>query len=105
MKHYFGLYLNKMTDPKIEMRRLVVVSDSVEDIIKFLEMERVPDYKDGAWSKSFRRGGPLEWYNPPLKHCIRKWPNLHPDFSIYAYPSLNLEEAGDEPISVSEFGD
>jgi hypothetical protein len=37
---------------------------SVATARAFYEGERIPRYQDGQWAKSFRQGGPLEWYNP-----------------------------------------
>lgn len=40
-------------------------AETVEELTQWLESETVEPYRDGQWSKAFRQGGPLEWYNPP----------------------------------------
>jgi hypothetical protein len=67
------LQLNDMRMPKVEMMTPVARADSREEIIALLERERVESYRDGQWGKSFRKGGPLEWFNPPWdeNECIQ----------------------------------
>jgi hypothetical protein len=36
---------------------------SPEEIQGFLQAEKVTPYRDGPWGKTFRCGGPLEWFN------------------------------------------
>jgi hypothetical protein len=36
-----------------------------QSLLDFIQRERVEPYSDGQWKKVFRKGGPLEWYNPP----------------------------------------
>lgn len=64
--HVWVLFLNDMRMSHIEMVEPVAKGDTREEIEKFLEEEKVPLYQDGPWSKSYRAGGPLEWYNVPL---------------------------------------
>lgn len=65
INHLFGLLLNPMTGRTEEMR-LAAVSDHRHEIDDLLSAETVPPYKDDErWHKVFRKGGPLEWYNPP----------------------------------------
>lgn len=58
------LKLNDMRMPQIEMGHHVCRALSREAIIELLERERVTPYRDGEWSKVYRKGGPLEWCNP-----------------------------------------
>ena len=59
------LRLNDMRTPKIEIMQTVVRAETKEEIQSFLESETVESYKDDNWRKSFRKNGPLEWFNPP----------------------------------------
>jgi hypothetical protein len=34
-------------------------------LIELLDEEKVATYKDGDHFKQFKKGGPLEWFNPP----------------------------------------
>jgi hypothetical protein len=62
------LVLNDMRSPKIEMMTEVARGSTQESLLRLLESERVESYSDGPWGKSFRKGGPLEWCNPPFAH-------------------------------------
>lgn len=59
------LMLNDMRSPKFEWLTAVCQADDAQELLDLLERERVPTYRDGRWAKSFRQGGPLEWYNTP----------------------------------------
>ena len=59
------LALNDMRSSNMENLTFVCWSSSMDDLRKFLEYEQVTSYWDGSWGKSFRKFGPLEWYNPP----------------------------------------
>lgn len=70
----FGLVLNMMRN-NTESRTLVCVADNREEIESLLTAERVEQYRDVGVSgfsgddhtfhKSFRKDGPLEWFNAP----------------------------------------
>lgn len=63
-EHYV-LILSDMCAPKFENSNTTCAWARTPELLKrFLEEERVERYKDDRWSKSFRRGGPLEWSNP-----------------------------------------
>ena len=60
-------------DPKtsqVETMDAIARAETKEELEQFMENEKVDSYKDGQWVKAFRRGGPLEWYNPPWR-CDR----------------------------------
>ncbi len=59
------LRLNDMRTPKIEIMQSVVRAETKEEIASFIENETVERYTDDNWDKSFRKGGILEWFNPP----------------------------------------
>jgi len=63
----FVLLLNDMRAPKVEYVEPVARASSRAALEAFLERERVPHYRDGRWGKSFRQGGPLEWFNPAYR--------------------------------------
>lgn len=67
----FVLLLNNMKSAKIEYSDEVFWAETrgaLEDLIK---QETVPSYKDEhygkSFSKTFRKNGPLEWYNRPFE--------------------------------------
>lgn len=58
------LSLNMMTSEHIEILQPVACAETEEKLIAFMEIERAEQpYMDGKWSKRFRKGGPLEWFN------------------------------------------
>lgn len=60
--HLFALVLNPMQE-RTEAERVVAISTSKDALEKFYKDELVEPYKDDRWHKTFRKGGPLEWYN------------------------------------------
>lgn len=72
----FTLYLNDMRSAKIEYKRLAAIGDTPVSLENLLKAESVPQYTEEGfdenfgrnikWQKSFRKEGPLEWFNPPL---------------------------------------
>ena len=65
------LQLNDMRSSNVEIVEPVVKAETREELERFVESERVEPYRDGRWNKSFRRGGPLEWFNRPLSSLSR----------------------------------
>ena len=73
------LLLNHIRD-KAEIVQPVARAETKEALERFLESERVPQYRekdewssshiygDRTWLKSYRKGGPLEYYNTPRGH-------------------------------------
>lgn len=59
------LQLNPMPS-NAEVVTPVGYAETREKLEAYLAAETVEPYQDGQWSKAFRKGGPLEWYNPPL---------------------------------------
>jgi hypothetical protein len=59
----FILYLNDMRSAHVEDIHPICHAETREALLSFVEGETVPSYTDGRWGKSFRKGGPLEWYN------------------------------------------
>jgi hypothetical protein len=70
----YALVLNMMRD-RAERADIVAASDSLDELKAFESGERVEPYSDPGYSgfdggsqtyrKAYRKGGPLEWYNPP----------------------------------------
>jgi len=58
--------LNDMRSDHVEVLQPVFRAKTKAALLGLLAVERVPFYTDGQWSKVFRQGGPLEWYNLPL---------------------------------------
>lgn len=82
----YVLLLNPIVSP-VTARVPVAYADSVEKLQKFVESEKVPTYEERApnpiagsddWPffKTFRKGGPLEQYNPPDKNSYAPVPTL-----------------------------
>lgn len=72
----FVLQLNEMHG-KAEYLEPVAVAETREALLDFMAREKVDPYTDTdqssmyfagdyKWGKRFRKGGPLEWYNPPF---------------------------------------
>lgn len=71
----FKLVLNPM-QANTETAEIAAWSDDEEKLMKFYKEELVEPYREEGspsfiahgssheWVKSFRKGGPLEWYNP-----------------------------------------
>lgn len=63
------LYLNDMRGPKSEVLTPAAWAESRQALEDLVERELVAGYVDSRppreWSKNFRTGGPLEWFNPP----------------------------------------
>jgi hypothetical protein len=61
----YKLILNPMMD-RMEARRLAVLATDRQKLIDFVEQEKAPEpWRDGNWGKVFKKGSPLEWFNPP----------------------------------------
>lgn len=59
----FGLYMNCM-HCRAEQSELVAVAETAEALVALQEREAVEPYTENGWHKSFRKGGPLENFNP-----------------------------------------
>jgi hypothetical protein len=63
------LYLNDMRSAKFEYLEPVVRAETKEALKAFLARNEVESYVDEQWGKkwgkSYRKGGPLEWFNHP----------------------------------------
>jgi hypothetical protein len=73
----FILQLNDMRGP-FEKLTPIARATTAEDLFAIMDREKVDFYNDlgkpdhlsgagnGTWHKAFKRGGPLEWFNPPI---------------------------------------
>ena len=59
------LNLNDMRFPHVEDLVYVCWANTLEELQAFVNREQVETYKDDKWGKTFRKFGPLEWYNKP----------------------------------------
>ena len=59
------LQLNDMRSANVENLQKVARAETSEELQRLLDSEKVESYNDGRWHKSYRQGGPLEWYNAP----------------------------------------
>ena len=73
-KTLFVLFLNDMRSAHIEDLRVVAWAEDREKLEAFIETETVKSYQDGRWRKTFRQGGPLEWFNRPEPPNPHSWP-------------------------------
>lgn len=62
IKVYY-LVMNPMTD-RTESSRIAVMSENKERLVKYYVDNIIEVYDDGHYRKSFKKGSPLEWYNP-----------------------------------------
>lgn len=64
------LFLNDMRSSHYEDRQPAARGETMEEIARLLEAEAVEPYATPGlshdWGKTYREGGPLEWYNPPM---------------------------------------
>ena len=61
------LLLNDMRSSNIEILVPVARAENRSDLEALLTREKVTPYRtDDRWCKSFRQGGPLEWFNAPF---------------------------------------
>lgn len=65
----FILQLNDMRG-RPELLTPIARAEVVDDLVAIMDREKVEPYSDptkpgGAWTKHFRNGGPLEWFNLP----------------------------------------
>lgn len=77
------LTMNPITG-RTENGEITAISYSKQALIDFHNRESVENYRDDTWSKSFRKGSLLEWFNPLYSfeidyygHGIREeWANV-----------------------------
>jgi hypothetical protein len=58
------LRLNPM-QCRMEASEIVAWSEEKQGLESLLAREHAEPYREGQWYKVFRKGGPLEWFNPP----------------------------------------
>lgn len=86
----YALVLNTMLSPNIENIATVKTSNSRQELVDWYKEQLAPEpWKDGQWSKIFKKDSPLEWFNEG---------NLEKDNDywggIYSFP----DEVSDEAI-------
>ncbi len=60
----YKLVLNHVRD-KCEESRIVAISGNYNKLVEFYNSCLAPEpWRDGRYSKVFKEGSPLEWYNP-----------------------------------------
>lgn len=64
----FVLLANRMTHAHVEQMSVVCYAETEQELVDLLDKELVEPYRDGQWAKTFRKGGPLEWYNRPCEY-------------------------------------
>ena len=60
----YALLLNNMLQPNIENINIVKISENKEELVDWYKSFLTEPYQDGKWGKTFKRGSPLEWFNP-----------------------------------------
>jgi hypothetical protein len=63
----FILAMNDMRYAHVETIKELCWASTIQELDDFLNSETVEYYKDGQWGKQYRKGGPLEWKNPPFE--------------------------------------
>lgn len=87
-ERWFILYLNDMRSSQIQIVVPVFKSrtrEGIENLLK--ECREKEEWKDGDWRKSFKKGSPLEWYNPfegGMYGGIREVPSVYELALIHA---------------------
>ena len=91
---YWVVLLNDMRSANYENLGPCGCAETRQELEKFVQGQRVETYQDDDgrpgkcghcgtseyWEKSFRKGGPLEWFNPPRGgHYVQYWPPHPPD--------------------------
>lgn len=91
---YWVVLLNDMRSANFENVQPVACAETREELEAFVEGQRVKVYQDDGggpgkcghygtsayWGKSFCKGGPLEWFNPPYDDpYVQWWPQDAPD--------------------------
>jgi hypothetical protein len=61
----YVLVLNPMRG-RTEEQRMLAASENREELLAAWRGEEVQPYTDGEWRRVYRKGGPLEWFNPPF---------------------------------------
>lgn len=61
------LMLNDMRAAQIDNLSPIVRAETREQLDAFVAQEKVEPYNDGSRRKTYRQGGPLEWFNPPFE--------------------------------------
>ena len=63
------LVLNRMTMANIESSTIAAVSYNEQTLIDWAESQKAPEpWRDGQWGKEYKKGSPLEWFNPPSNY-------------------------------------
>jgi hypothetical protein len=89
------LQLNDMRSAQIEALTAVCRASSMDALNQLIARERAPEpYMDGKWSKRFRAGGPLEWFNPPSSpECFQNVTENMDNYLAHAYAALKPVES------------
>ncbi len=62
---YYKLLLNDMRSDKIEKTKIAAISEDRDKLISWHNDQLdESEWLDGKWRKSFKKGSPLEWFNP-----------------------------------------
>jgi hypothetical protein len=99
----YVLLLNDMRSANIENLTPVAWADSGEALGALVDREQVEPYREPGenrygpitWGKSFRKNGPLEWYNLPSVHGgyggIQAFPDLVVIDGVPHYPPRPID--------------
>lgn len=80
----FKLFLNPIT-ANAECKNLVAISYNKEELMEWYEGEKTEGYREGQYYKNFKKGSPIENYNPFFdfeESVIDEWVN---EGSLEAY--------------------
>lgn len=81
----FVLIANDMRASQVEIGYPVVRAETAQELLDFLVAERVESYSDGQWGKTFRAGGPLEWYNDPFNGIDSPLPDARGSMMVHRH--------------------
>ena len=68
------LMLNDMRSSNIEILQPVARAKTPQQLLDFMQGERVAAYQDLDGNRPYQKGGPLEWFNTPFnnEHALRE---------------------------------
>ena len=111
MKYF--LVLNDMRSSNIENSKLVCAADTREELVAWIESqfhgeinpvtgERKGWRDDDRWSKAFKKGSPLEWFNRPSSPSVSDGMFSTIDESL---PVFSLDSMGHGIMEVMDIHD
>lgn len=91
----YELALNDMRDPKIEYTCIAAISTDYDKLVAWYNEQKAAEHWiDGRWEKFFKKGSPLEWYNPS---CLKLNQDIKSEW-ILASKYIDIKNSGIIPV-------